>query len=107
MSSNLRTGEKPAGPTDQGALPARRASPEFAAQIILHGKEGTPRFPSAMPPLGSLSDDQVAAMLTYIRNSWTLRLGGVGARAVATIRKETSGRTGARTDAELQQRSER
>ncbi len=51
--------------------------PQRAAAIVLHGMFGTLRMPdggvfnSAMEPLGGLLDDQeVAAVLTYVRQSW-------------------------------------
>ena len=41
---------------------------EIAVRIVLNGKEGSTGL---MPPLGSaLSDDQIAATLTYIRREW-------------------------------------
>src|SRR5262249_13424955 len=44
------------------------ASPEIAARILLNGKEGSVGL---MPPIGSaLNDDQIAAVLTYVRREW-------------------------------------
>ncbi len=41
---------------------------EIAVRIVLNGKEGSTGL---MPPLGSaLSDEQIAATLTYIRREW-------------------------------------
>ena len=41
---------------------------DIAARIVLGGKEGSTGL---MPPLGAaLSDDQIAAALTYIRREW-------------------------------------
>ncbi|HUR57524.1 MAG TPA: c-type cytochrome [Opitutaceae bacterium] len=77
--------------------------PEIMARIVLQGKEGTPGFPSAMPPVQSLNDDQIAAVMTYVRNSWGLHLGAVGPATVRAVRKATTGHFGAWTDAQLLQ----
>lgn len=37
--------------------------------IVLHGRDERPEYPN-MPPLASLSDDQLASMLTYVRQAW-------------------------------------
>jgi mono/diheme cytochrome c family protein/glucose/arabinose dehydrogenase len=37
--------------------------------IVLHGRDVDPAFPS-MPPLAGLPDDQLAAILTYVRQAW-------------------------------------
>ena len=45
-----------------------RARPEVTARILLKGKEGTVGL---MPPLGTtLTDEQIASVLTYIRREW-------------------------------------
>jgi hypothetical protein len=56
-----------------------------------------------MPPVGgTFSDEQIAALLTYIRNSWDLHVGAVDAALVAKVRAQNEGRQAAWTDAELQ-----
>lgn len=50
-------------------------SPAKMAGIIVNGLSGSitvkgQTFNSAMPPQGSLSDDDIAAVATYVRNSW-------------------------------------
>jgi putative membrane-bound dehydrogenase-like protein len=62
----------------------------LAARVILNGKEGEVGL---MPPLGgTLSDEQIAGVLTYVRREW----GGTGtpvdAATVARVRKATAGR---------------
>jgi len=77
-------------------------NPEVLARIVFNGKEGTPGFASSMPPVGgTFSDEQVAAVLTYIRNSWDLHEGAVPLGSVAKVRQEIAGRVGAWTDAQL------
>jgi hypothetical protein len=72
-------------------------------RIVLNGKEGTPGFPGAMPPVAlSFSDDQVAGVLTYIRNSWGLHVGAVTPELVAKVRRELADRQAPWTNAELQ-----
>ncbi|NUR53074.1 MAG: hypothetical protein HOQ29_01385 [Acidobacteria bacterium] len=55
-----------------------------------------------MPPLGAgLTDDQVAAVLTYIRREWGQTGSPIDAAAVAAVRAETAGRTRPWTNDEL------
>jgi mono/diheme cytochrome c family protein len=78
------------------------ANPEVLVRIILNGKEGTPGFPTSMPAIGnSFSDEQIAGVLTYIRNSWGLHYGGVSLATVAKSRKENGARVSDWTDALL------
>ncbi len=75
------------------------ANPEVLVRIILNGKEGTPGFPGSMPAIGnSFSDEQIAGVLTYIRNSWGLNAGAVSVATVAKSRKENGGRVSDWTD---------
>ncbi|HEX2860404.1 MAG TPA: c-type cytochrome, partial [Lacunisphaera sp.] len=98
---------QPSGMGLPGLAPALVDSPWVSGKpgplvrILLHGKEGTPGYPGAMPPLGSLPDEQLAAVLTYIRNSWGLQVGAVNASEVAAVRKATADRTSAWNDAQL------
>jgi HEAT repeat protein len=78
------------------------ANPEILVRIILNGKEGTPGFPGSMPAIGnSFSDEQIAGVLTYIRNSWGLNAGAVSLATVAKSRKENGARVSDWTDALL------
>jgi mono/diheme cytochrome c family protein/glucose/arabinose dehydrogenase len=72
-----------------------------AARILLGGKEGPVGL---MPPLASaLSDDQIAAVLTYIRREWGHTASAVAADEVREIRGLTKTRGRPWTDAELPQ----
>ncbi len=67
------------------------APPVTPIRIVLNGKEGEVGL---MPPIGgSLTDDQVAGVLTYIRREW----GGTGSPVspadVAAVRAASAGRT--------------
>ena len=78
------------------------ADPELAIRIVLNGKEGTIGFPGAMPPIGgSYSDEQIAGVVTYIRNSWGLHAGAVDPATVAKVRIEVGGRIAAWDDNHL------
>ena len=55
-----------------------------------------------MPPVASFSNEQIAGVLTYVRNSWGLQLGAVEVSTVEAVRKATASRTRPWTDAELQ-----
>ncbi len=60
-------------------------------RIVLHGKEGEVGL---MPPIGgSLTDDQVAGVLTYIRREWEGTGAPVSPAAVAAVRAASAGRT--------------
>jgi mono/diheme cytochrome c family protein len=43
--------------------------PEALIDLVLNGRDEDPAYPS-MPPLASLPDDQLAAILTYVRQAW-------------------------------------
>lgn len=43
--------------------------PDALIDIVLRGRDEDPAFPS-MPPLSALSDDQLSAILTYVRQAW-------------------------------------
>ena len=66
---------------------------------MLNGKEGTVAL---MPPLGGgLSDEQIAAVLTYIRREWGHAGSPIDPAAVAETRRATAGRTRPWTNDEL------
>ena len=67
-------------------------------RIVLHGKEGE----MLMPPVGgSLTDEQIAAVLTYVRRSWGNTALPITPAAVQEVRGATAGRKKAWTEAEL------
>jgi mono/diheme cytochrome c family protein len=69
-------------------------------RILLGGKEGPIGL---MPPLGpTLSDEQIAAALTYIRRAWGHTGTAVDPLNVMEVRGLTKARTRPWTDAELQ-----
>jgi mono/diheme cytochrome c family protein len=71
--------------------PLALATPDIPARILLHGKEGPVGL---MPPIGStLNDEQIAAVLTYIRREWGQAATVVDAAAVTGVRASTAGRT--------------
>lgn len=75
------------------------APPEIPIRILLHGKEGEIGL---MPPLGAgLSDDQIAAALTFVRRQWGNDATPVEPAAVGQVRAQTTGRTRPWTNAEL------
>ncbi len=52
--------------------PARSRSadrPRALIDIVLRGRDQDPAYPS-MPPLAALSDDELAGILTYVRQAW-------------------------------------
>lgn len=76
-------------------------------RIVLHGVRGpivagTQEANLEMPAMGFFSDEEIAAVLTYIRNAWGNRAAPVSADAVRRIREETRGRGDSWTVAELE-----
>lgn len=72
---------------------------ERLIRILLHGKEGA----MLMPPVGAaLSNEQVAAVLTYVRRSWGNSASAVDAAAVQEVRGATAGRKKPWTEEELE-----
>jgi mono/diheme cytochrome c family protein len=79
--------------------PLALSGPSITARILLNGKEGPVGL---MPPLGAvLNDDQMAAVLTYIRREWGHTGAAVTAAEVSDVRKATAGRTRPWTNDEL------
>jgi mono/diheme cytochrome c family protein len=75
------------------------ADPGIPARILLNGKEGAIGL---MPPMGStLTDEQVAGVLTYVRREWGHAAPPVDAATVAAIRAITRERTRPWTHDEL------
>jgi len=75
------------------------APSDIPVRILLHGKEGA--F-GLMPPIGAaLTDDQVAAVLTYIRRDWGQAGTPVASATVTDVRARTAGRTRPWTEDEL------
>ncbi len=73
--------------------------PDRAIKIVLHGLNGPVNvlgktYNLEMPPQGAaMSDEQIAAVLTYVRSSWGNKAGPVSAGQVRNIRDITAKRT--------------
>lgn len=75
------------------------APPEVTARILLNGKEGPVGL---MPPIGAtLTNDQIASVLTYVRREWGQAGDPVDPGTVETVRAQTATRTRPWTDDEL------
>jgi mono/diheme cytochrome c family protein len=75
------------------------APAEVTARILLNGKEGRVGL---MPPIGAtLTNDQIASVLTYVRREWGQTGDPVDPRTVETVRAQTATRTRPWTDDEL------
>jgi mono/diheme cytochrome c family protein len=75
------------------------APPAVPVRVLVNGKEGATGL---MPPLGAtLSDEQIAAVLTYIRREWGQTGSPVDVAAVTDARKLTVGRARPWTESEL------
>jgi mono/diheme cytochrome c family protein len=74
---------------------------DLPIRIVLNGKEGAVGL---MPPIGAaLSDEQVAAALTYIRREWGHTAAAVSPALVQEVRSKTAGRSRPWTNDELKQ----
>lgn len=74
---------------------------EIPIRILLHGKEGATGL---MPPIGAtLTDEQVANVLTYIRREWGHSAAPAPPASVRAVRDLTAGRTRPWRDDELLQ----
>lgn len=74
------------------------ASPVVPVRILLSGKEGNIGL---MPPLSALNDDQIAAVLTYVRREWGNTASAVDAPTVKEVRGLTASHARPWTEAEL------
>ncbi len=69
------------------------ADAEALVRIVLHGFEGEdPEIGAAMPPHRFLADDEIAAILTFIRHSWSNEAPPITPDDVARIHEETRDR---------------
>jgi mono/diheme cytochrome c family protein/glucose/arabinose dehydrogenase len=76
------------------------ARPEIPVRILLNGKEGPVGL---MPPVGqTFTDEQIAAVLTYIRREWGQTGSPVDAAMVQAVRSATAGRTKPWSNEELE-----
>lgn len=111
--NNCSTCHQPDGQGVSGVYPPLAGSswvtgaPETLARILLKGMEGPVvvkgnTYEGEMPAWDQLPDEQIAAVLTYIRGSWGNSAEPVAPETVASIRKAESDRTSAWTASELQ-----
>lgn len=68
-------------------------------RIVLHGKEGEEML---MPPMGSLDDETIAAVLSYIRRAWGHEASPITPDTVAKVREQSTRRE-PWTEAELEE----
>ena len=79
--------------------PLALAAPDITARILLNGKEGAVGL---MPPIGStLTDDDLASVLTYVRREWGQTGTAVDPETIRSVRALTSSRTRPWTNDEL------
>ncbi len=94
--------EQPGATPNIAGAPNVIGDPGIPIRILLHGKEGAVGL---MPAHGeSMSDAEIAAVLTYLRRAWGQTASPIDAASVQQIRAATAGRTrawtprGTRTD---------
>ena len=76
------------------------ANKRRSIEIVLNGLNGPVKvngaaFNSVMPPMSQLTDDDVANILTYVRNSWGNQGDAVSSEEVAKVRAATKRPAGA------------
>jgi len=76
-------------------------APGIPIRIMLHGKRGPSNVMPALGPL--MSDEQIAAVLTYVRREWGHDASAIDAATVKDIRARTAGRARPWTADELRQ----
>lgn len=77
---------------------------ELATKVVLHGMTGVSggkEYPGEMIAMASNGDEWVAAVMSYIRNSFGNQLGFITEEEVRRIREEHAGRTLPWTEEEL------
>jgi mono/diheme cytochrome c family protein len=93
--------EQPGATPNIAGAPGVIGNPGIPIRVLLHGKEGPVGL---MPAHGeTLSDADIAAVLTYIRRAWGQTASPVDPAAVQQIRNATAGRNRAWTPEELAQ----
>lgn len=92
-----------------GAEYATAANPAVPIRVVIHGLQGPvtvagTEYNSIMPAYGTgveMSDEEVAAVLTYVRSQWGNNASPVTAEQVAQERAATRSATGPATAQEL------
>ena len=72
---------------------------EIPIRILMNGKEGAAGLMLLVG--GTLDDEQIASVLTYVRREWGQTADPVDAAAVTAVRSASAGRTRPWTEAEL------
>lgn len=106
FTANCAACHQPTGQGVPGAFPPLAGSEwvvggdwhgdNHLVRVVLHGLQGPidvegKAFNGVMPPWQQLKDEEIAAVLTYIRNEWGNKAPPVTAEQVAKIRAETAG----------------
>ncbi len=100
------------GEGQPGTVPSLHGAPiatgdaNAFARILLHGMEGPVevkgvKYEGIMPPATFDSDEDLAAVITFVRNSWGNASGAVTPDLIAKVKSETQGRQKAWTAPEL------
>lgn len=86
-------------------------SPERLARVLFHGLTGpitvsgkhytAPNVQPVMPPLATLGNDEIAAVLTYIRRAWGNTADPITPSDINQLRIQSQGRTTPWTEPEL------
>lgn len=80
--------------------------PHVLAAILLHGLQGPIQvkgqtYRGEMPSWNKLSDEEIAAVLTYVRASWSNKYPEVSPALVTAVRAQTASKAGPWSDEDL------
>ncbi len=95
-------GKTGVAPTLKEGRWSNAVSPDSAIRIVLKGKEGTPGLPAPMVPLATMTDEQLAGVLTFVRRSFGNNASAVAPADIARVRRDTVSRVTPWTDLELE-----
>lgn len=103
---NQGQGIKGVAPALAGSQRVNRENPGTVVRILLHGftsdgSNSAQDYPGVMPSHSYLTDEEVAAVLTFIRQSWDNDAPPVSIETVSNIRRTTENHDGEWTAKEL------
>jgi len=112
--ANCQACHQPDGSGVPGNYPTLAGSPwvlgdpGLLAGMTLHGLQGEwvsrgVTYNQVMPGWSHINDEQIAAVLTYVRNSFGNQAGAVAPELVSGVRRQTQGRRQPLTAAQVQQ----
>jgi mono/diheme cytochrome c family protein len=71
--------------------------PDYLIRVVLEGATkvlpvNRPRYSNTMPPMNVLTDEQIATVLTFVREQFGNKASAINAGAVAKVRTQVEGK---------------